>query len=82
MTNTKTLTKIDKSVVFTTVTGSSLIASYARAAGDLALKFKNGGTYIYKGVPDTTYTALVEASSKGKYFATNIKNKFVAEQAE
>ena len=82
MTNTKQLTKIDKSVTFTVVTGSSLIASYARAAGDLALKFKNGGTYIYKGVPDATVKALAEAPSKGKYFSTNIKNKFVAEEAE
>lgn len=82
MTNTKKLTKIDKSVTFVNVTGSSLIASYARAVGDLALRFKDGRTYIYKGVDDATVKALADAASKGKYFTTNIKNKFVAEEAE
>lgn len=81
-TNTKKLVKIDKSVTFTPVTGSSLVSSYARAAGDLALKFKNGGTYIYKTVDEGTYDAFLSAPSKGKYFSTSIKNKFVAEQAE
>ena len=80
MTNTKT--KIDKSVVFTTVTGSSLITGYARAAGDLALKFNNGTTYIYKGVDNAIVEGFTTAPSKGKYFAANIRNKFIAEQAE
>lgn len=81
-TNAKKLTKIDKSVVFTAVVGSSMIESFARQAGDLALKLKNGSTYIYKGVDDVTVKGFTEAASKGKYFATNIKNKFVAEAAE
>jgi len=82
MTNTKKLTKIDKSVVFTPITNSSLIESYARAAGDLAVKLKSGHTYIYKGVDQKTVDGFTTAASKGKYFGTNIRNKFVAEQAE
>lgn len=82
MANTKQLVKINKSVKFTTVFGSSLVESYAREAGDLALKLKNGATYIYKGVDNKTFNEFVGASSKGKYFSTNIRDKFVAEQAE
>ena len=81
MTNT-TMVKIDKSVKFTAVSGSSLIESYARATGDLALKLKNGSTYIYKSVDNKTYNEFLAAPSKGKYFSSNIRNKFVAELAE
>ena len=81
MTNTNTLVKIDNSVKFTPVT-STMIASYARAAGDLAVKFNNGGTYIYKGVDEATFTEFLNAPSKGKYLSSHIKNKFLAEQAE
>ena len=82
MTNAKKLVQINKSVTFTPVAGSSLIESYARAAGDLAVKLKNGSTYIYKGVDQKTVDGFVAAASKGKYFGTNIRNKFTAEQAE
>jgi hypothetical protein len=82
MTNTKKLVKIDKSVKFEAVTGSSIIAGYARAAGDLAVKFNNGSKYIYKGVDDATVAAFKLAESKGKYFSANIKPKFEAQQAE
>jgi len=82
MTNTKKMAKIDKSVKFITVSGSSLIESYARAAGDLALRLKNGATYIYKGVDNKTFNEFLAAPSKGKYFGSNIRNKFVAELAE
>ncbi len=80
MTNTKT--KIDKSVTFTPVAGSSLIESYARAAGDLAIRLTNGSAYIYKNVDEVTYKGFLAAQSKGKYFGTSIKNKFTAEAAE
>lgn len=82
MTNTKKLVKIDKSVTFTPVAGSSLIESYAREAGDLAIRLKNGSTYIYKSVDDKTVDGFTSASSKGSYFGSHIRNKFVAEQAE
>ena len=82
MTNTNTLVKIDKAVEFIPVTGSSLIASYARAAGDLAIKLNSGQTYIYKSVDETTFDDFVNAPSKGVYFGANIKPKFIVEQAE
>ena len=82
MTNTKKLVKINKSVTFVPVTGSSLIEAYAREAGDLALKLTNGSTYIYKKVDEATYKGFLAASSKGKFFGTSIRNKFDADQAE
>lgn len=82
MTNTKKMTKIDKSVRFITISNSSLVESYARAAGDLALRLKNGATYIYKNVDDKTYNEFLAAPSKGKYFSASIRNKFVVELAE
>lgn len=82
MTNAKKLIQINPSVEFNTLTGSSLIESYAREAGDLALRFKDKRTYIYKNVDDATVAALIGATSKGKFFASNIKGKFVVEQAE
>ncbi len=81
MTNTK-LVKIDKSVKFTPVTGSSLINSYAAEAGDLALKFNSGVTYIYENVDAGTVASFKAAASKGKFFGSHIKNKFTAKQAE
>jgi hypothetical protein len=76
------MTKIDKSVKFTPVVGSSLVSAYARAAGDLAIRLQSGQTYIYKAVDEATVKGFLAASSKGKYFGTNIRNKFLSEQAE
>jgi hypothetical protein len=50
--------------------------------GDLILKFKNSGYYRYKDVDHDTYWEFEEAESKGKYFAKNIKNKFVTEKLD
>jgi len=81
-TNAKKLVKIDKAAKFVPVEGSSLVASYARTGNDLALKFNNGGTYLYKAVDEKTMESFVAAASKGKFFASSIRNKFIAEQAE
>ena len=81
MANTKKLVKLGKTVTFNPVVGSSLVEAYARTGSDLALKL-NGSTYLYRGVPEKTYTDFVAAESKGKFFASSIRNKFVAEQAE
>jgi hypothetical protein len=83
MTNAKKLVQINKkAVTFTPVTGSSLIESYARATGDLAITLKSGQTYIYRNVDQATVDGFVAAASKGRYFGTNIRNKFDADQAE
>lgn len=81
MTNAKKLTKIHASVVFTPVT-SSMMSGYARESGDLAIRFKDGKTYIYKSVDDATVQGLTESASKGKYFIKHIKSSFDVEQAE
>lgn len=79
---TTTLVKIDKLVEFTPVTGSSLIIAYARIAGDLAIKLVGKQTYLYKSVDQTTFENFVRSASKGTFFCTDIKPRFIAEQAE
>ena len=37
---------------------------------------KSGGKYIYSGVPQETYDALMAAASVGGYFLKNVKPKF------
>jgi hypothetical protein len=32
--------------------------------------------YVYEGVPFDTYTALLNAESKGRYFHNNIRGRF------
>jgi hypothetical protein len=81
MTNTKKMVKIDKTATFVPVV-SSMFSSYARIGNDLALKFNNGGSYVYRGVDATTMESFVAAPSKGKFFASSIRDKFIAEQAE
>jgi len=74
--------KIDKSVIFNKVSGSSLIESYGQDSGGLVLEFKDGSKYRYTDVDATTVKNFVSASSKGKFFSTNIKGKFTANKAE
>jgi hypothetical protein len=50
------------------------------AAGCLSLQFKNGTIYKYKDVPAHVRDELVNAESFGKFFAENIKDKFVTEK--
>lgn len=42
----------------------------------LYVKFRSGATYAYLGVPERKAMALLEAPSKGEYFADNIKDKY------
>lgn len=42
----------------------------------LEIEFNNGGVYIYSKVPQKVYEQLMGASSHGKFFHANIKNKF------
>lgn len=42
----------------------------------LEIKFKNGGTYRYKGVPRSEFKKLLMAQSKGKTFHQNIKYNY------
>lgn len=58
---------------FTSVSSSNIAAiGYDSASRKLVMKFLNGTTYEYSGVPENVYRALMSASSHGKYFDANI----------
>ena len=49
---------------------------YDSATRILEIEFHGSGIYQYSGVPEYEYNGLMNASSKGSYFAQNIKNKY------
>lgn len=55
---------------------SSNLASVGYEDTTLYVSFHSGSTYSYSGVPNSVYTALMNASSHGEYFAANIKNVY------
>ena len=55
---------------------SSNISSIGYENNTLYVRFNRGGLYSYSGVPYSVYTALMNASSKGEYFAAYIKNSY------
>jgi hypothetical protein len=57
---------------------SSLLqaVAYDAPAAVLELKFHNGAIYRYFGVPVSTYDQFVRAESKGRYFNSDIRNRF------
>jgi hypothetical protein len=42
----------------------------------LEIEFNSGGIYQYSNVPREIYSNLINASSKGKFFAHSIKDRF------
>jgi superfamily II DNA or RNA helicase len=42
----------------------------------LQVRFKNGGTYQYKGVPKSIHADMLGADSKGKFFHQNVRGQF------
>lgn len=42
----------------------------------LAIRFKNGGHYLYYDVPDSVVRGFRRADSKGKYHATKVKGRY------
>lgn len=42
----------------------------------LYIRFGHGGEYEYSGVPPSVHSGLMNASSKGQYFNTYIKDKY------
>lgn len=42
----------------------------------LTIGFVNGTVYEYYGVPEETYQNLLDASSPGKFFLSQIKGKY------
>jgi len=48
----------------------------------LYVKFVNGRTYVYKGVPETEFNNLKNAPSIGSYLHRNFKNVYPYERIE
>ncbi len=57
---------------------SSSIAAFAYSAADnqLFVRFKNGRSYRYAGVPEAVYTAFMRADSKGTFFNAQILGRY------
>ncbi|MFL5807477.1 MAG: KTSC domain-containing protein [Roseiflexaceae bacterium] len=49
---------------------------YDPAAQLLEIEFHSGGVYQYTGVPESIYSALMQAASKGSYFHDHIKDHY------
>jgi len=64
------------------IEGSSNIeaAGYLHSAMTLRIQFTGGRKYDYAPVPEETWKALMSAPSKGKFFASNIKNIYGCEK--
>lgn len=61
------------------VTSSNLAAiGYDAANSQLHVKFKNGGVFVYSGVPADKHKALMAAKSIGSHFHAHIRNAHTA----
>ncbi len=59
------------------VTSSNLSAvAYEQSTMTLFIRFKDGGTYAYDGVPANVHSSLMKASSHGSYLASHIKGTY------
>lgn len=52
------------------------IVGYHPEKEELEVTFKAGGVYVYTGVPEVVYQALMHAQSHGTYFNQHIKDKY------
>lgn len=50
--------------------------------GDLYIKFKSGQTFRYLDFPREKHTAMMDAKSKGSYFARFVRKKYRGELVE
>lgn len=53
---------------------------YTPEKQQMVVRFKNGGTYRYQGVPPHVHKAFMEAESKGKHFAAHISGNYTHEK--
>ena len=49
---------------------------YDSESQTLEIEFKDGGIYQYFNVPESTYNALMSASSPGSFFHHNLRGRF------
>lgn len=62
---------------FIAVTSSNIEGYlYLAAKSTLLIAFKSGGTYPYDNVPQSVATAFGNAPSKGKFFQSDIKDRY------
>jgi len=58
------------------VTSRSLSSvSFQKSSRTLEVEFHSGAIYRYYDVPERTYTELLRATSKGRYFSARIRGK-------
>jgi hypothetical protein len=61
----------------TAVVSTSLAAvAYDRAGHILQLEFRSGSVYRYFGIPAEVHDGRLQASSKGRYFNREIRERF------
>jgi len=58
------------------VQSSNLAAVDYDGWGTLVIAFRSGGVYEYYHVPYSAYSALMNASSHGRYFHAHIQNRY------
>jgi len=61
---------------------SSNIKTIGYKEGILEVEFTSGSVYQYNEVPQEIYVNILEAESKGKYFAKVVRPKFKAVKIE
>lgn len=61
---------------------SSNLQGYRYEHGDLFIKFKSGGTYVYKNVNSDIVEKFECSESKGKFFFSEIKNAYEWEKID
>jgi hypothetical protein len=49
---------------------------YDEVKQELFIRFKNGSTYKYNGVPASIWEELQSSESKGKYLNANVKGEY------
>ncbi|WP_113671132.1 KTSC domain-containing protein [Vallitalea guaymasensis] len=55
---------------------SSDICSIGYSSGTLEIEFHSGSIYQYSNVPEHIFAGLMNASSKGSYFHSYVKNTY------
>jgi hypothetical protein len=63
---------------------SSLIAGvgYDPETEELHVEFQKGDTYVYRGVTQPVYDAMMESLSVGQFFLRNVKGQYVCVKAD
>lgn len=69
--------KINPNVNHLPVESSTLRSSgYDKETGDMHVTFRDGGRYVYHGVPENVHQSFQMASSKGGFLHSNVKNNY------